>query len=228
MACSNNGCSGCNHFGVLGAVSGPLAHCGCGCGCGHHHSCNSCYQDFPYYTGPCGPCLYRDTCEGRKCINPYNNYGNYGFWGNGCARVSECASNLCSTSAHFHAAAPLMVAAGCAIPLQTNCSRQDCFLCSENGVLIRRPGSYMAIFTAHIPEMQRISTQLSLRLNGETLQDSIQNVSAIADGSCSASSSHLIFNALPNSMLQLFTSADISMACGTEDADIFRLTLVKL
>ena len=224
MACSNNGCSGCNHFGVLSAVSGPLTHCGCGCG--HPHPpYPPHYQDFPFYTGPCGPCHYRDTCEGRKCINPYNHYG---FWGNGCARVSECASHLCHTSAHFHAAAPLMVAAGCAVPLQTNCSRQDCFLCSENGVLIRRPGSYMAIFTAHIPEMQRISTQLSLRLNGETLPDSVQNISALADGSCSASSSHLIFNALPNSMLQLFSSADLSLPCGSDDADVFRLTLVKL
>lgn len=227
MACSNNTCSGCNGFGVLGSVAGPIGNCGCGCGSAN----NAYYRNFPFYTGPCGPCIYRDTCAGRKCIHPYDPYsGEYGHgrWGCGCATVSECASPLSCTSAHFTAALPMLVAAGGAVPLAPAEMNPACFLCTEEGIRIRRPGSYMAIYTASIPAMQHISTRLSLSLNGETLENSAQDVSSLADASTASATAHLVFHALPNSLLQLVSSEDISLSAGADPANAFSLTLVKL
>ena len=271
MACSKNGCSGCsgcNNFGVLNSVVGPLTNCGCGCGSNSWY-----YRDFPFYTGPCGPCVYDETCAGRKCRkygswgygnwNNWNNgkcgycggnwnngrcdscgysWNNWNNWnynrcsycgGSGCshcgyATVSSCASHLSTTSCHFSASAPLIVPAGNHVALTASPDTHDCFRCSEDGILIRQPGTYMAIHTTHVPAMQELFSRMFLTLNGEVLEESRQDVAAKADCTSNASSSHLIFNAQPNSTLCLVSSEDISLANCQDSSDVFKLTLIKL
>lgn len=211
--------SGCGCFGALSCIAGPLTHCPACTGSAQY------YQNFPFYTGPCGPAL----CSGCGCNA--SSYRRRWGWGGcyGCcnAGVSECASRLNSSSANFTAAAPLMVAAGENVCLTPSAACPDYYYCDEEGIRIRYSGTYMAILTMHVPALQAVSTRMYLTLNGDTLEDSAQDMAASADGTTSTGSASLIFNALPNSLLQLVSSENLSLT-GCESANVFRLTLVKL
>lgn len=121
-----------------------------------------------------------------------------------------------------------MVAGGDAVELTASDANHDCFMCSEHGILIRRPGTYMAIHTTHVPAMQTVSTRMFLTLNGEILEESAQDVATLSDGTTNASSAHLIFHAFPNSVLRLVSSEDVSLTGCSESTDVFKLTLIKL
>ena len=55
-----SGCHSCSgSYGLLRTVSGPIARSGCGCG----------NWNFPFYTGPCGPCNARSGCNGSHCLS---------------------------------------------------------------------------------------------------------------------------------------------------------------
>lgn len=216
---SGNTNSSCGCFGALNCIAGPLTHCPSCAGSAQY------YQNFPFYTGPCGPAL----CSGCGCnANSYRRRWGWGGWYGCCnAGVSECASRLNSSSANFTAAAPLMVAAGENVCLTPSAGCSDYYYCDEEGIRIRYSGTYMAILTMHVPAMQAVSTRMYLNLNGDTLEDSAQDMATSADGTTGASSASLIFNALPNSLLQLMSSENLSLT-GCESANVFRLTLVKL
>lgn len=235
MACNHN-CSGsCNScgYGTLNCVAGPLTHCG---------SCvadSQYYQNFPFYSGPCGSVI----CTGCAC-NKLRRYGwgcggwNHSGWdGNGwnscgcnccSAPVSECASKLCSTSAHFITDAPLMVGAGSMIPLIPSVVNQNFFCCTDNGILIRRPGTYMVIYSMHVPAMQSVSTRMYLSLNGNILEDSVQDIAACTDGSTGIATAHLIFHALPNSLLRLVSTEDFNISSTGDVPHAVRLSLMQL
>ena len=236
MACNHN-CSGsCNScsFGTLNCVAGPLTHCG-SCAADSQY-----YQNFPFYSGPCGPV----NCTGCGCskLNRYRfscGWGCGGNWNNGLwngngwnhccsAPVSECASRLSSTSSHFISEAPLVVGAGSAIPLIPSVVNQNCFCCTENGILIRRPGTYMVIYSMHVPAMQSVSTRMYLSLNGNILEDSIQDIATCTDGSTGVASGHLIFHALPNSLLKLVSTEDFNVSSSGDVPHVFRLTLTQM
>lgn len=224
MACNKNcsdSCNSCGCFGALNCVAGPLTHCGC-CAADSQY-----YQNYPFYTGPCGPVL----CTGCGC-NKLNRYRYLCGWNGGCshcaAPVSEEASNLSGTSALFHASAPLLVEAGGAIPLSASVVNRNYFDAVEEGVLIRRPGTYMAIYSMHVPAMQALSTRTYLTLNGNILEDSVQDISTAVGCTTGTTSVHLIFHALPNSLLQLVSTEELNLVSAGGTPHVFRLTLIQL
>ena len=246
MACNHN-CSGsCNScgYGTLNCVAGPLTHCG-SCAADSQY-----YQNFPFYSGPCGSV----NCTGCGCSklrryhwgcgwgcsgwnhsgwngNDWNGSGWSGHgWNNCCcsAPVSECASRLSSTSSHFYAEAPMIVGAGGAIPLSPSVVNQNCFHCTDNGILIRRPGTYMVVYSMHVPAMQSVSTRMYLCLNGNILEDSIQDIATATDGTTGIATAHMIFHALPNSLLKLVSTEEFNVNCTGDAPHLFRLTLTQM
>ena len=224
--CSNNCSSGC--YGTLNCISGPLTHCGCCSGNSQY------FQNYPFYTGPCpaAPC---NSCGCSSASNLARRNYLYGGWNSCggchscCATVSEKASGLCSTSAHFIASAPLMAAGGDGLNLiPTENHGHEYYSCTDGGILIRRPGSYMAIYTLHVPALHALSTRLYLSLNGNPLEESAQDVSTISDATTSSYTTHMIFHAFPNSLLRLVTSEDISINPSCEMPAAAKLTLVRL
>lgn len=222
MACSNHHCAGsCGCYGALNCVAGPLTHCGC-CAADSQY-----YQNYPFYTGPCGPVL----CSGCGCnkLNRYRFLCGCGGSENHCsAPVSESASQLCGTSALFHCSAPLNVDAGGEIPLDAAVVNRNYFDTVDGGIRIRKPGTYMAIYSMHVPAMQAVSTRTYLNLNGDILEDSIQDISTAVGCTTGTTAVHLIFHALPNSLLHLVSTEELNLSCAGEAPNLFRLTLVKL
>lgn len=217
--CSGS-CGNCGCFGALNCVAGPLTHCGC-CAADSQY-----YQNYPYYTGPCGPVL----CTGCGCNKLRRNHYLYGCGcREGCsAPVSESASHLSSTSSLFHAGQPLMVEAGGSIPFTASVANYNYFDAVEGGILIRKPGTYMALYSMHVPAMQAVSTRTFLTLNGNVLEDSIQDISTAVGCTTGTTSVHLIFHALPNSLLQLVSTEELNMSGSGETPNLFRLTLIQL
>ena len=121
-----------------------------------------------------------------------------------------------------------MVEAGGVIPLSASLVNRNYFDAVEGGILIRKPGTYMAIYSMHVPAMQAVSTRTYLSLNGNILEDSIQDISTAVGCTTGTTSVHLIFHALPNSLLQLVSTEELNMSCAGESPNVFRLTLVQL
>ena len=142
--------------------------------------------------------------------------------------ANNSASKLSSTSAHFVAESPVMTGAGDAVPLTSSVANHNYFHCTDGGILIRKPGTYMAIYSMHVPAMQAVSTRIYLTLNGNVLENSIQDVSTAVGCTTGASAAHLIFHALPNSLLRLESSEELNLTGTGETPHVFRLTLVQL
>ncbi len=121
-----------------------------------------------------------------------------------------------------------MVEAGGSIPLSASLVNQNYFHCVDDGILIRRPGTYMAIYSMHVPAMQAVSTRTYLSLNGSILEDSIQDISTAVGCTTGTTSVHLIFHALPNSLLQLVSTEELNLSGTGQTPNVFRLTLVQL
>ena len=245
MACTNKNC-GCG-YGTLNTVAGPLINCGCGCTNPQY------YQNFPFYNGPCGcvdcknqssswrrhhPWHWWNSCgNGCGCSNQSSwnhcscgsgssqwNHCGWNPW-NGCAHVNV---GDCSAAASFGANASMMVEAGGTIPLTAEICSADYEVCNDGSILIHRPGTYMAIYSLHVPALQSLSTQMFLSLNGTPLEGSAQDVSRIADGTTGGSSRHSLFRAWPNSELRLISTQSISVTEPQDCTNVFSLTLIRL
>ena len=82
----NSGCNTCGSYGALNCVSGPFSNCG-----------NWSSRNYPFYTGPCGPCeAWNNGCNcccGNGC--PCGGCGCHHH----CHHCHHCHSCACSDCA---------------------------------------------------------------------------------------------------------------------------------
>lgn len=220
-----SGCSGSNNcYGALNCVSGP-------------YNCRN-----PYYTGPCAQASCTDGC-GNTVNNCNSNCScHHNCW---CPWVYEDTTpvqpdpnpptpslppfmpGMQPTSAYgfFTAVPPVTVAAGGAVPLQTNLANDRYFSNNNGNILIRRAGTYLVTYTVQLGAGETTGSQYYLALNGTAINASAVNASG--DTTTSESyTSQVIVQAPANSTLTLNSSDAITLD-GTAISP-YNLTIVRL
>ena len=237
--------TGCNCFGVLRSISGPFNRCG---------SCAN--RNFPFFTGPCGPvnpcCTCCDPCNGCDC----NNCGCNGCNACGCNSCNSCGCNNCGcnncgccddcdcdcdcdccgcdcccdechTSASFAAATPVELACGDSVMLTPNFSNSGDFNATQDGVEILRGGTYLIVYTVHIPANNAVSSRFVLTLNVERITASALDVAT--EGGCTTNgfTMHAMVNAQAGSVLKLVSLNPVSI-CPSSASNVFTLSLTRV
>ena len=237
--CNGCGCgtarTGCNCFGVLRSISGPFNRCG---------SCAN--RNFPFFTGPCGP--VNPCCT---CCDPCNNCGcnncNCGCNTCGCNNCNSCNScgccddcdcdcdcdcgccdcDECHASASFAAATPVELACGDSVTLTPNFSNSRDFKATQDGVEILRSGTYLIVYTVHIPANNAVSSRFVLTLNGERITASALDVATEGDNTTNGFTMHAMVNAQAGSVLKLVSLNPVSI-CQSSASNVFTLTLTRI
>ena len=232
---SCNACAG--RIGVLRTVSGPFVRSGC---CGN--------WNFPFYTGPCGPCSAHSGCNGSHCLSG-TSCDSCGC--NTCCDscCNDCCDNCscndcccddcggllalagdcdeCHASASFAADTPVELAAGDAVELSPTFANTGDFTASQEGVRIHRAGDYLAVYTVHIPAQHAVSSRFLLTLDGARIEASAQDVATVADCSTNGYTMHAMFHAEAGSLLKLVSLRPVSV-CASSASNVFTLSLTRI
>lgn len=203
----------CGCYGALNCVPGPLQ-------CGYQPADARCYQDFPFYTGPCAPGPYPPPCR------PCPPWCHCGFRPEPTPEIADAPSTMQAVSSFF-ADAPCRLDAEESLPVSPAVVNWRLFATAESGVLIRHSGTYLAVYTINLPPQQRADTQFALYLNGVEVAGSRQKFAAPEGCAHSVSvSAQAIVQASPNSLLTLASDAPLDVSC--EHPNLLTLTLTKL
>jgi len=209
----NHGRSGCGKsscdsgFGLLRGISGP-----------YDRSC--CGPRFPFYTGPCGPCEGDCCCE-EHCCDPCCD---------DCCEpcCDDCDEPCCvPCGATFAAAAPVTLAAGDCVELSCTSEQTDHFTATCEGIRIHRAGSYMVIYTVHVPANEIVSGRFMLTLDGDRVASSAAEVSTVANGTSNGYSMHAMVHARAGSLLKLVSMNQLSI-CPGPCSNVFTLSISKI
>lgn len=127
----------------------------------------------------------------------------------------------------FAAAAPVSLDAGDGVAFRCAGAETGDFTLTRDGICIRRAGSYMVLYTVHVPADDAVCGRFALSLNGEMLADSTVEITSMADGSTGAHSMHALVHARENSLLRLVSLSPVSL-CGATGGNVFTLTIVRM
>lgn len=249
--CGCNACAtvrtGCNCFGVLRSISGPFNNCGncanwnfpfytgpCGpcnpcnsgrCSCNNHCGCNSCGTA---HTG-CG-CNSCSTVRGTGCgCNSCNNCNTCGCDCD-CGCCDDCCDDCCDAchaSASFAGATPVELACGDAVTLNPTFIHSDDFHATHEGIEFLRGGTYLIVYTVHIPARQAVSSRFVLTLNGERIAASAMDVATEGDCTTNGFTMHAMVNAQAGSVLKLVSLNPVSI-CQSSASNVFTLSLTRI
>ena len=223
--CNTCGCatvrSNCNCFGVLRNIAGPVSRCG------------SCNCNFPFFTGPCGPC---NSCTSCGC----NNCGCTTTRSTGCGCndcCDDCCDNCCNdcccddgcchAGATFAANTPVELAEGDAVVLSPTFESPGEFASTREGIEILQSGTYLILYTVHIPANHAVSSRFVLTLNGERIAASAMDVATEGDCTTNGFTMHAMVNAQAGSLLKLVALNPVSI-CPSSASNVFTLSITRL
>jgi len=221
--------SGCDSgYGVLRSVAGPYRR-----PCGRHH-----YPCFPYYTGPCGPCAHNcGGCDGcssscKPCCEPGCNSCCDQSCDPCCEPACDPCCDPCCTApvragASFFAAAPVELAAGDCVSLSCNAETGGEFTATPEGIRLHRGGSYMVVYTVHVPVNGAINSRFALALNGDRVAASGLDVASGSDCTTNGYTMHAVVHACAGDLLKLVCLNGASVAASPA-CNVFTLTVTPV
>lgn len=215
---SGCGCSSCNscgtrsRIGVLRCISGPFSNCG------NWWTNNA---NFPFYTGPCGPCATTCCCD-PCCDDCCNDCCN-----DCCDDCCDDCDSCGQSTASFFAATPVELAAGDSVALTCGSDLNDEFTATAEGIRIQRAGTYMVIYTVHVPVNEVVNSRFALALNGDRVAASALDVATANDCTTNSYTMHALVQADCGDLLKLVTLNDVSIATSSA-SNVFTLTITRV
>ena len=216
-----------NGFGLLRTVP-TSASTAAGSGCWH-------WQDYPFYSGPCGPT--GSDCGCNSCNSCNSGCGCGGNCGNGCYPLPPMPlppspqpdpDPVCPANATFIAGSPLNLAAGDSVTLSAISTTTDGFIPTTSGIRILNAGTYMVTYTVQIPAGEPVASRFVLTLDGGNIASSALDVNTAATGENSTAYTMQAFiQASDNSLLNLTTLGAFSLTT-TGAANAVTLSILQI
>lgn len=182
-----------------------------------------CWQDGPFYNGPCGPC--EGDC-GCGC-NHGCHHGCYPPPMPPLPPAPEPQPTVCPNNATFIAGTPVNLAAGDNITLSSISTDTEGFIPTTSGIRIQNAGTYMVTYTIQIPAGEDVATRFQLTLDGGNIPSSAVDVNVAAADGTTSYTMHAIIQANDNSLLNLTTQAALAIAA-TATANLVTLSIVQI
>lgn len=195
-----------NGFGLLRTVPDYASYC-------------RCWQDGPFYNGPCGP------CEGGCCGNGCGDC--HGFYPPPLPPVPDPQPAACPYNAAFIAGAPVNLAAGDNITLSSISTDTEGFIPTTSGIRILNAGTYMVTYTIQIPAGDPVSTRFQLTLDGGNIPSSAVDAVTEATDGTTGYTMQAIIQANDNSLLNLNTQSALAITAAAT-ANLVTLTIVQI
>ena len=163
---------------------------------------NARWQNYPFYNGPCP-----GSCDDGPDL-PLRRSGH------------RCCGM-------FMAMLPIAVAANGVVPLAPNnpCRNGD-FEVNSGMVTLEKAGTYLATFTARMPEGEALDTMLTLNVDDASQTSAITQIAGAGEGT-SAYTSQAIFEANEGATVTLRSSGAINVTQPSTQP-MFTLSLVQL
>ena len=197
---SGCGCNTCN----------ALRTTGCGC---HSCGCNTC-----------------STLRSTGC----NNCGCNNCCCDDCDCDCDCCCDDCCdgcdgchASASFASGTPVELASGDSVTLNPSFSNSDDFNATQDGIELLRGGTYLIVYTVHVPANNAVSSRFVLTLNGERITASALDVSTEGDCTTDGFTMHAMVNAPAGSVLKLVSLNPVSI-CQSSASNVFTLSLTRI
>ena len=133
----------------------------------------------------------------------------------------------CRLTATFTAATPVELAAGDSVALSASHSSADEFTVTPEGIRIHNAGTYMVLYTVHVPANEAISSRFMLTLNGERIPFSSQDVSTVMDHSTNGYTMHATLDIPQDGLLKLVSMNPVSIS-GASASNVFTLSLTRI
>ena len=198
-----------------------INRCGCGSrrnsnngyGCLNNLNGRRCWDNWPYYPGPCpdadgvydcdAPAVEKSRGEADCC----------------CRRKPRCDFGL------FSAMLPMAVTANGIIPLaKNNCAGVNDFRVNSGLISVEESGTYLATYTVRVPEGAALDSTITLNVNDACQSAAIAEVGGAAPVSTSAQA---IFDVSERATVTLRSSEAINITESSAQP-LFTLSLVKL
>lgn len=197
---SGRGCSSCNSCDTRSHIGVLRCISGPFSNCGNWWTNNN--ASFPFYTGPCGPCATTCCCD-------------------------SCCDRCGQSTASFFAATPVELAAGDSVALNCSSDLNDEFTATADGIRIRRAGTYMVIYTVHVPVNEVVNSRFALALNGDRVAASALDVATANDCTSNGYTLHALVQVDCGDLLKLVTLNDVSISTSST-ANVFTLTITRV
>lgn len=215
---------GCGCYGALNCVPGPLQ-------CAYQPADPSCYQNFPFYNGPCPPGPMPPSCRPyppcRHCP-PW-------WWEDECCDrpvpVEPAENANAAFTQHplsmFAVSGPIHAENDCSIPLAPSVMNWDLFSLRNGEIVIRKSGTYLATCTVNLPPQQNINTRLSLLLDGKEVPGSAHSLISLPGAATPIClNAQAIVQTAPNRVLSLGTENPLDISC--ENPNLITLSLMRV
>lgn len=101
------------------------------------------------------------------------------------------------------------------------------FASTREGIEILQSGTYLILYTVHIPANHAVSSRFVLTLNGERIAASAMDVAT--EGNCTTNgfTKHAMVNAQAGSLLKLVALNPVSI-CPSSASNVFTLSITRL
>ena len=119
------------------------------------------------------------------------------------------------------------LACGDSVALTTTFVNSDHFNATQDGIEILRGGTYLIVYTVHIPANNAVSSRFVLTLNGERITASALDVATEGDCTTDGFTMHAMVNAQAGSVLKLVSLNPVSI-CPSSASNVFTLTLTRI
>ena len=208
-SCNHCGCNnrGCNSCGCNGCGT---ARSGCSCNTCNNCGCNNCST-------------LRSTGCGCGCNNCCDD----------CCDCDCCCDDCCDgcdgchASASFASGTPVELASGDSVTLNPSFSNSDDFNATRDGIELLRSGTYLIVYTVHVPANNAVSSRFVLTLNGERITASALDVATECDCTTDGFTMHAMVNAQAGSVLKLVSLNPVSI-CQSSASNVFTLSLTRI
>ena len=119
------------------------------------------------------------------------------------------------------------LAAGDAVDLESTSENGGEFTVTQDGIRIHRPGSYMVVYTVHVPANEAVSSRFILTLNGDRIAASAADVTSLADGSTNGYTMHASLFVPAGGLLKLVSLSPVSIR-QSPASNVFTLSLHRM
>ena len=207
--------------------------------CGCMKMARGCWENFPYYTGPCPNadgcygwrrCRWDDDACDNDCDRDCERDCDHG-----CDRDDDCRPRrrrrcrgkgpCCGM---FVAYLPVAVGPNGTIPLVFNNPCKDGnFEVNSGMVRVERAGTYLATYTVRVPPATALDTTVTLNMDNASQASAITQVTTTAGDATSAYTAQAVFQADEGDTVSLRTSEAINVT-ETAAQPLFTLSLTKL
>lgn len=195
------------------------------------------WQDYPFYSGPCGPVADDCSCN-HGCCN--HSCCDHHWCDHGCHPLPPMPlppmpvppdpdpEPTCPPNATFIAGSPLNLAAGDNITLSAISTDTEGFIPTTGGIRILNAGTYMVTYTVQIPAGEAVASRFVLTLDGGNIASSALDVNVSAANETNTSyTMQALIQAGDNSLLNLTTLGALSLTT-TGAANVVTLSIVQV